>query len=280
MLAIIIPYYKLTFFEETLDSLAAQTDQRFKVYIGDDASPESPTVLLKKYKGKFDFEFHRFEENLGGVSLTQQWERCIALSSNEEWIMILGDDDVLGFNVVDCFYSNFKEFNTKFNVVRFATQIHYINNESFSKIFTHPVNEFYKDTYFKKLHGTSRSSLSEYIFKKTIYQKHGFHNYPLAWNSDDRAWFEFSEDRPIFSINSATITITISNRSISGLCENQFFKDKSVSMFYRFLIFGRFLSLKEKNTIANLYIRQPKKNINFLVRLYIYLLKKYCTIKR
>lgn len=40
MLAIVIPYYKLTFFEETLQSLANQSDKRFKVYIGDDASPE------------------------------------------------------------------------------------------------------------------------------------------------------------------------------------------------------------------------------------------------
>ena len=53
MLAIIIPYYKLTFFRETLDSLAAQTDQRFHVYIGNDASPEDPTNLLEEFEGKF-----------------------------------------------------------------------------------------------------------------------------------------------------------------------------------------------------------------------------------
>ena len=47
MLAIIIPYYKLTFFEDTLESLANQTDKLFKVYIGDDASPENPTDLLE-----------------------------------------------------------------------------------------------------------------------------------------------------------------------------------------------------------------------------------------
>ncbi|OOV29296.1 hypothetical protein BXU11_05095 [Flavobacterium sp. LM5] len=96
MLAIIIPYYKLTFFEATLQSLAAQTCQDFKVYIGDDASPENPAMLLEKYKGKFDFVYHRFATNLGGTSLTKQWERCITLSGNEEWLMILGDDDVLG----------------------------------------------------------------------------------------------------------------------------------------------------------------------------------------
>lgn len=47
MLAIIIPYYKLRFFEATLESLANQTDKRFKVYIGDDASPENLADLLE-----------------------------------------------------------------------------------------------------------------------------------------------------------------------------------------------------------------------------------------
>lgn len=42
MLAKIVPYYKLCFFEETLQSLSNKTDKGFKVYIGDDASPEDP----------------------------------------------------------------------------------------------------------------------------------------------------------------------------------------------------------------------------------------------
>ena len=46
MLAIIIPFYKLTFFEENLHSLAIQTDKRFKVYIGDDSSPYDCSILL------------------------------------------------------------------------------------------------------------------------------------------------------------------------------------------------------------------------------------------
>jgi hypothetical protein len=40
---------------------------------------QSPSAdLLEKYKGKFEFEYHRFESNLGGISLVRQWERCIA----------------------------------------------------------------------------------------------------------------------------------------------------------------------------------------------------------
>src|SRR3970040_240113 len=95
MLAIVIPYYKLTFFECTLESLANQTDQRFKVYMGDDASRETPSVLLEKHKGKFDFSYHRFDDNLGGISLVRQWDRCIAMTGEEQWFMVLGDDETL-----------------------------------------------------------------------------------------------------------------------------------------------------------------------------------------
>lgn len=53
MLAIVVPYYKLIFFEETLRSAPNQTDQRFKVYVGDDASPENFSDVLENYKAKF-----------------------------------------------------------------------------------------------------------------------------------------------------------------------------------------------------------------------------------
>ncbi len=55
MLAIIVPYYKYSFFESTLQSLAAQTNKNFKVYIGDDCSPENPADLLEKYKSRINF---------------------------------------------------------------------------------------------------------------------------------------------------------------------------------------------------------------------------------
>lgn len=95
MLAIVIPYYKIPFFEETLRSLANQTDKRFTVYIGDDASPDDPTELLQQFSDQFSWQYHRFETNMGGTSLVRQWDRCTDLINDEEWLMILGDDDVL-----------------------------------------------------------------------------------------------------------------------------------------------------------------------------------------
>lgn len=236
MLAIVIPYYKFAFFEETLESLSNQTDKRFKVYIGDDASPESPNVLLNKYQGKFDFVYRRFESNLGGSSLVEQWNRCIGLTGEEEWIMILGDDDYLSDTVVEQFYFNMPKFLSKTNLVRFASRT-IVQEENYkASICENPVWETATDSFYRKFQRISRSSLSEYIFLKKVYEKHGFYDYPLAWNSDDRAWLDFSENKPIYSINEGLVCVRLSNLNITGKKDNLELKNASLVSFHKFLI--------------------------------------------
>lgn len=216
LLAIIVPYYKIDFFRECLESLAAQTDKRFTVYIGNDASPEDPTDLLHEFEGKFNFTYKKFDNNLGGTSLTKQWERCIEMLQNEEWLMILGDDDCLTKNVVSDFYENLAEINDTCNVVRFSTQIINDKNEAISEVFKQPKFENPINSYQRKLLGYNRSSLSEYIFKVTKYRKYGFKNYPLGWSSDDRATIDICDRKDIYSINTAVIKVRMSPLNISS----------------------------------------------------------------
>jgi len=213
MLAIVIPYYKIEFFEDTLNSLASQTDKRFKVYIGDDASADKPDYLLEKFEGRFDFKYHRFEQNLGKFSLTKQWERCILLTQNEKWLKILGDDDVLDENTVKFFYENLEEVEKKeLSVIRFATQKIDADGKNISQIFEHPKIERCTNFLFNK----TRSSLSEYIFRKSEFDKLKFQNFPLGWFSDFLAVFEFSNYGNIYSINNSVTFVRISEFSISG----------------------------------------------------------------
>lgn len=285
MLAIIIPYYKLTFFEATLDSLAAQTNQNFKVYIGDDASEESPTDLLSKYRGKFKFVYHRFEINLGGISLTQQWERCISLAGNEEWIMILGDDDVLGENVVQAFLANFLEVEKEgINLIRFSTQsIDKVKN-IISKVYVNPKLEKATDFYYRRYSGLVRSSLSEHVFRKESFLKHKFKNYPLAWHSDDYAWIEFAENKPVFAINDAVITVIVSSESLTGSKANLIKKNIAQSLFYMDLVKNK-LNLFDKNMRLPLLLQAEiaiKTNRKLTVKewnvLFFEYLKNYSTL--
>jgi hypothetical protein len=269
MLAIIIPYYKFVFFEATLQSLASQTDKRFKVYIGDDSSPENPSRLLESYKDKFDFVYHRFEDNIGGVSLTQQWDRCIALSGNEEWIQILGDDDILGENVVSSFYDNLIEIEEEnIAVVRLSTRkINELGN-SISTVYKHPKIENSVEFLFNKI----RSSLSEYIFRKSQVLGIGFKNFPLAWFSDVLAVLEFSDFKNIFSINEAVVYIRISELSISGSQNNLKIKIKSKFYFYFYLLnekidcFSMLEQEELRNRLNNCYYND-KYNLEILFKI-------------
>ena len=221
MLAIIIPYYKITFFEATLQSLAHQIDKRFKVYIGDDASPEDCSALLQKFEGQFDFIYHRFETNIGGTSLTQQWERCIALSDDEEWLLILGDDDVLGENVVAEFYKTKQQLDLeKINVIKFASVLIDEKGNQISNMYSHPIKEIAADAYWKHYKGESRSSLSEYIFRRSCYNQYKFTDFPLAWHADDKAWLDFSQGGVLYGCNDAIVQVRLSSENISGKKDN------------------------------------------------------------
>lgn len=278
MLAIIIPFYKLSFFEDTLQSLANQTSKCFKVYIGDDASPENPSVLLEEYQGKFDFVYHRFDENLGGKSLPQQWKRCIALSANEEWIMVLGDDDVLSETVVESFYNNQSVFTGKSNVIRFASKKLFGKDIVDSSVFLHPEWESATAAFYRKFAKTTRSTLSEYIFSRASYLKFGFYDYPLAWNSDDRAWLEFSDYKPIFTINESIVYFRLSDLNISGRQDNFLLKNKSEIEFYKFIVVSKLKEFNKEKQLrllrryqAELRTTRSLKISEFFFLLFLYL---------
>lgn len=237
MLAIVIPYYRHTFFEATLLSLSLQTDKRFKVYIGDDASSEDPSNLLERYYGKFDFIYHRFEMNLGGTSLVHQWERCIDMVAEEEWMMILCDDDTIGYNCIDSFYEHITEVEQhKINVIRYATVVIDQNDTEISIVHTHPKYETSVDFLMRKFKGGTRSSLSEFIFKKKVLQEVKFKNFPLAWYSDILAVLEVSRFNLIYTINKAVVSFRWSGENITSRKDNLNLKNIGTFQFYYYLL--------------------------------------------
>lgn len=275
MLAIVIPYYKLTFFEDTLDSLAHQTDKRFKVYVGNDASPEDPQFLLDKYKERFDFNYHRFEDNLGAISLVKQWDRCIALSGNEDWMMLLCDDDTLSENCIADFYKSLPEINdADCNVVRFATIVNQMSLKNTSALYEHPVLEKATDFMYRRMTNSTRSSLSEYIFRKSMYLRYGFFDYRLAWHSDDRAWLEFSQFKYIYSINSASVSFRLSEENISRSDFMIEEKNQATLAFYNFVIFKHVLKFKRLQRKELLLVYEQfiykinKVNFSFFIRVF------------
>ena len=279
MLAIIIPYFKINNFEDTLLSLDNQTDKRFKVYIGDDASPDDPTVLINKFKDKFQIEYTKFETNLGGASLVYQWDRCIELAGTEPWLMILGDDDVLSNNVVEKFYENKKEIESnKISVIKYATIAIDETNKELGKNFIHN-NKISNSVqlFSDKLNNKFRSSLSEYIFENKVYTENKFKNYPMAWHSDDMAWLEFSNFKNIFCINDSIVYIRFFQNCISGSklysiqksnASHEFYRDLVSKYFYHFNTRDKIMIL---NRLENLQVKKGGKN----KQVFIFIMQNY-----
>jgi glycosyltransferase involved in cell wall biosynthesis len=237
ILAIVIPYYKIDFFKETLDSLANQTHKNFKVYIGNDASPNNPSELLSKYKADFDFEYFEFQENLGSKSLVNQWHRCIDLAKEEEWLMILCDDDTISENYIEAFYNTIDEINnSKAAVVRYASQVIDENNNSLSNVINHPKMENAVDFLFRKLKGGTRSTLSEYIFKQKNVLEIKFKNLPLAWYADLLGVLEFSHFGTIYTINEALLKFRLSGINITSKTDDHILKNEATFQFYYYLL--------------------------------------------
>lgn len=218
-LAIVIPYYKIGYFEELLVALDKQTNKNFKVYIGDDGSPKSPMEILQKYTDKLNIEYQKFEENLGGKDLVAQWHRCLDMVHDEEWVWVLPDDDVPSENVVEEFYKAL-EFREKYNIKVFRFPMSIIDQHgNVVQDLNHcdPVVETNLDFYQRIVRGEASASLGDNIFhKKSLLESGGFVNFPKAWGSDHATLLQASARGSIYFLEKARLYFRMSGENISS----------------------------------------------------------------
>lgn len=226
-LAIVIPYFKIKHFEEALISIHNQTDKRFNLYIGDDNSHESPISLINKVFGnETRIKYKKFDNNLGSIALTRQWERCINLS-DEEYIWLFSDDDLMPEDAVERIYKKIETL-PQADLFRFNVQI--INETKFTifPVTQHPPHETSLSFLNRRLNGELISTACEYVFSRKIYLSHkGFVNFPLAWASDDATWLNYSEKKGIFLIPGDCISWRKSGLNISSNTNN--YKAKAIA---------------------------------------------------
>lgn len=218
-LAIVIPFYKISFFEDLLIALSNQIDHRFNLYIGDDASKKSAKSLVEKYENRLNITYKRFEYNLGRTDLVGQWNRCLELTENEEWIWILPDDDIPSENVVEEFYAalpSVEAINVK--VFRFPMSI--IDNDGSiiqKYIFQEPKVETNLEFYERIVRGKATASIGDNIFnKKALLEQGQFVDFPKAWGSDHATMLSTAKGGKIYYLEKAHLYFRMSGENISS----------------------------------------------------------------
>jgi hypothetical protein len=214
-LAIVIPAYKPTFLRAALDSVAAQTDRRFRVYVGDDGGPSEVGEICAAFAtAGLDLVYERYEQNLGRRSLAAHWNRCVRLSS-EPWVWLFADDDVMDPECVSILHRALDERLAN-ELLRFDTAVIGARGEVLSENPPHPRVESGVEFVYDRLLGRRNSYVVEYVFRRDAFEREGgFPEYPLAWCADDAAWFLFSRGSHIRTLTGAKVRWRASGSNIT-----------------------------------------------------------------
>ncbi len=219
LLAIVIPAYKTKFLRAALQSIAAQTDQRFQVYVGDDASPEPVETIVREFSGKISVRYQRFNENLGKKSLVGQWQRCLKLA-NEPWLWLFSDDDLMDAGCVAAFYAELEKTSGQHDVYRFNSVVEKTASRFSGALAEakplHPRLQTGREFLCSQLAGDSNIFMQGIIFSRVAWLQVGIPEFPLAWKTDDVFIASLGEPRAICAIAGPCLRWRWSDENISG----------------------------------------------------------------
>jgi hypothetical protein len=216
--------------------------------------------------------YKRFDNNLGSISLVQQWHRCIDLIQYEKWLLVLGDDDVLGENVVEEFYTFINQKNEKVCLIRFNLRIINENGQLQSDDFEHRDHESDTDLLARMFLMKETITASEFIFSRKVYEENnGFVDFPLAWFSDYATWLLFSKQTGVYHLKKASVYWRLSGINISSKSTTLRETDLKIKSLFLFISFleqhfinyeikqKKFAYIHLKNLLSNLTVLQSFK---------------------
>jgi len=225
-LAIVIPAFKASYLERTLSSVVSQSDQRFALYIGDDASPEPIEDVVRQFASTRPIVYQRFQQNVGRHSLTKHWQRCIAMSS-EPWIWLFSDDDLMEPECVSAFYRTLADTNGHYDVYRYDTIVIDGLDRVQSLNPPHPQVESALHFAYFLLMDRRLSYVQEAIVSRAALERAGgFVEFPLAWSSDWATQILLGHDRGICKINGPLVRFRMSGVNISSAFSRRIMKEK------------------------------------------------------
>lgn len=215
-LAIIIPAYKNAYLNETLESIASQTCKDFTVYIGDDCSPYQLKEIVERFTDRITIKYARFENNIGAKDIVRQWSRCVELTTDEEWLWLFSDDDIMDPGCVESFFFIVDSKIGNYQLYRFNKGVIDANGNIIGLSPLGPEVESSEAMAYNLLLGKRGNVMPDQIFSRNIYQKSGGFVYTqYAQGADYAVSILFSKEFGICIIPNAKIYWRWSGQNIT-----------------------------------------------------------------
>ena len=215
-LAVIIPAYKPDYLQRTLCSLSAQSCQAFSVYIGDDASPFDLSGIIAPFNDKLDIHYTRFQDNVGGKDLVSQWERCVGLCEDEDFIILFSDDDMMEENCIASIVHY--DIPKDVNVLHFDIDIINENDECIQHCPSFPESLSASSFFDRLFRRQIVARMPEFVFRREWLKQNGIVPFNLAWRSDTATVIKASLSAGIRTVsgNHCRVLWRASDANISG----------------------------------------------------------------
>ena len=130
MIDIIITYFNNPLYlDECLKSISNQTYREFKVYVVDDFSPESPSLIIEKWIKTLKLSYYKSDKNIGSL---KQTERIYKITTSPFVILMHHDDTWDKFFLEKVFVNGLLQKKQ----CSFAYSLYSINNKNKVSLFT------------------------------------------------------------------------------------------------------------------------------------------------
>lgn len=210
----VMPSYKIRYFREAIDSILNQTYTNFELIIVNDASPENLSCVVASYDDK-RIRYYENEINIGSVNLVKNWNLCIHYAQGK-YLILASDDDIYMPTFLEEIHELIRKYPQcdifrsrvqRINAIGDITSIDLLFPEFLSQ------SEF---LYYWSL-GTIKC-ISNYVFNLHYFITNGeFHDFPLAWFSDDCTVIQMSKlgiansKNILFQFRSSELNISMMN---------------------------------------------------------------------
>ncbi|MCM3590185.1 glycosyltransferase [Brevibacillus borstelensis] len=182
-LTIAIPTYNRSrYLRDVIKSVLVQTYRDFELLIVDNASTDDTTEVVKS----FSDSRIRYVRNDKTISISENWNRCISLCGNSEYIMFFSDDDLMKETLVQRSIDILEKYPDVAVVQSDFAGIDHNGNMISDKI-----SNIHKDQYYKPLEFIDSNLTYQYAFgifammvrgESLKERKLEFNNKALGWS--------------------------------------------------------------------------------------------------
>jgi glycosyltransferase involved in cell wall biosynthesis len=234
-IAVVIPYYKPYYLDLLLASLKKEVNSMIKVYLFDDCSETSADDIIKKYPGVIQKHI-KFENNLGGTSLTAQWNRCLSNIGSEEWVWFIPDDDVLKPGTLTKVCDAVSSADLDIGLLHLTSKVIDGSGRDLGFNDTMPSGTYdAREFYYRVLRGETMITLGSQISRRSALEP-GFVEFPLGWGSDHATALRCAGNNQVQHINDATLEFRMSDVNISSRRDDWQQKAEARVQFAKWLI--------------------------------------------